>query len=199
MSTTISEDCGLTHSSVCVCTCIQSCPTLWDPLDCSPPGSSVHRIFQARILEWVAISSYRGSSRSRNQTHISCVTCIVRQILSHCTNSTLRFKQGQLKQVRVTAREGRTFYFSISSSFFPRHSSFVPLLPIIGGESRWNLFLFLFSLSLCSFLPLLLSSFPSSAFSFSSPAPLPIASPFPLSFPLLLFSICFSSSVFFSF
>ena len=34
----------------------QSCPTLCDPMDCSPPGSSIHGIFQARILEWVAIS-----------------------------------------------------------------------------------------------------------------------------------------------
>ena len=42
--------------------CAQSFPTLWSPLDCSPPGSSVHEIFQARILEWVAISFYRGSS-----------------------------------------------------------------------------------------------------------------------------------------
>ena len=44
----------------------QSCPTLRDPMDCSPPGSSVHGIFQARILEWVAISFSRGSSRSRD-------------------------------------------------------------------------------------------------------------------------------------
>ena len=41
---------------------LQSCPTLCDPMDRSPPGSSVHRISQARILEWVAISSSRGSS-----------------------------------------------------------------------------------------------------------------------------------------
>ena len=40
----------------------QSCPTLWDPVDRSPPGSSVHGILQARILEWVAISFSRGSS-----------------------------------------------------------------------------------------------------------------------------------------
>ena len=40
----------------------QSCPTLCDPTDCSPPGSSVHWIFQARILEWVAISFSRVSS-----------------------------------------------------------------------------------------------------------------------------------------
>ena len=40
----------------------QSCPTLCDPMDCSPPGSSVHEILQARILEWVAIPFSRGSS-----------------------------------------------------------------------------------------------------------------------------------------
>ena len=44
----------------------QSCPTLWDPVDCSPPGSSAHGILQARILEWVAISFSRGSSRPRD-------------------------------------------------------------------------------------------------------------------------------------
>ena len=41
---------------------LQSCLTLCDPIDCSPPGSSVYEIFQARILEWVAISSPWGSS-----------------------------------------------------------------------------------------------------------------------------------------
>ena len=40
----------------------QSCPTLCDPVDCSPPDSSIHGILQARILEWVAISFSRGSS-----------------------------------------------------------------------------------------------------------------------------------------
>ena len=49
----------------------QSCPTLCYPMDCSPPGSSVHRILQARILEWVAISFSRGSSRPRDQTQVS--------------------------------------------------------------------------------------------------------------------------------
>ena len=42
-----------------------SCPTLCDPMDCSPPGSSVHGISLARILEWVAISYSRGSSQPR--------------------------------------------------------------------------------------------------------------------------------------
>ena len=44
----------------------QSCPTLCDPMDCSPPGSSVHEIFQARILEWVAVSFSRGYSQIRD-------------------------------------------------------------------------------------------------------------------------------------
>ena len=50
----------------------QSCPTLCDPMDCSPPGSSVHEIFQARILEWVAISFCRGFSQLRDRTQVSC-------------------------------------------------------------------------------------------------------------------------------
>ena len=49
----------------------QSCPTLCNPTDCSPPGSSVHGLFQARILEWVAISFSRGSSQPRNRTPVS--------------------------------------------------------------------------------------------------------------------------------
>ena len=52
---------------------LQSCPTLCDPMDCSPPGASVHGILQARILEWVAMSSSRGSSRLRDWTPISYV------------------------------------------------------------------------------------------------------------------------------
>ena len=55
-----------THRSLCVCA--QLCLTLFDPIDCSPPDSSVHRIFQARILEWVVVLSSRGSSRPRAQT-----------------------------------------------------------------------------------------------------------------------------------
>ena len=51
----------------------QLCPTLCDPIDCSPPGSSVHAICQVRILEWVTISFSRGSLRPRDQTHVSCI------------------------------------------------------------------------------------------------------------------------------
>ena len=51
----------------------QSCPTLCDPMDCSPPGSSFHGIFQARVLEWGAISFSRGSSRPRDRTRVSWI------------------------------------------------------------------------------------------------------------------------------
>ena len=81
--------CVREHACVCICVCVcmhthlvaHSCLTLGNPMDCSPPGSSVHVIFQARIPEWVAISSSRGSSWSTEWTHISCIFCIGRRIL----------------------------------------------------------------------------------------------------------------------
>ena len=78
--------------SVCVCVCVcacmhakslQSCLTLCHPMDCSLPDPSVHGILQARILEWVAMPSSRGSSWPRDQTCISYVSCIGSQVLSH--------------------------------------------------------------------------------------------------------------------
>ena len=51
----------------------QSCPTLCDPVDCSLPGSSVHGIFQAIVLEWIAISFSRGSSQPRDRTWVSSI------------------------------------------------------------------------------------------------------------------------------
>ena len=53
----------------------QLCPTLFDIVDCSPPGSSVRGILQARILEWFASSSSRGSSRPRDHTCVYSVSC----------------------------------------------------------------------------------------------------------------------------
>ena len=52
----------------CFYSILQACPTLCDPMDCSPPGSPVHGVLQARVLEWVAMPSSRGSSLSRDQT-----------------------------------------------------------------------------------------------------------------------------------
>ena len=54
---------------------LQSCPTLWNPTDCSPPGSFVHGILQARILEWVSMPSSRGSSQPRDRTCVSWGSC----------------------------------------------------------------------------------------------------------------------------
>ena len=62
----------------------QACSTLCRPTDCRPLGSSVHGIFQARLLEWVAISYSRGSSEPRDQTRVSRISCTSRQILYHC-------------------------------------------------------------------------------------------------------------------
>ena len=70
---------------LCLVLVTQSCPTLHYHMDYSPPGSSVCEILQARILEWVAISFSRGSSWLRDQPHVSCVSCLGRQILHHCT------------------------------------------------------------------------------------------------------------------
>ena len=69
------------RARVCACVCaltcahaqsLQSCPTC-DPMDRSPPGSSVHGILQARLLEWVLMPSFRGSSRPRDGTCLSCI------------------------------------------------------------------------------------------------------------------------------
>ena len=72
-------------TALCVCLVTQSCPTLCDPSDRSPPGSSTHGIFQEKMLEWVAISFSRGSSQPRDLTLIFCISCIGRWILYHCT------------------------------------------------------------------------------------------------------------------
>ena len=72
-----------------------------DPMDCSPPGPSVHGILQARILEWVAISSSRGSSRPGGQTHVSCVSCIGRWVHYHSTPPGKPLRPGSLKYPKV--------------------------------------------------------------------------------------------------
>ena len=83
------------------------------PMNCSPPGSSVHPIFQARILEWVATSSSRGASQPRGQ---SCIFCIGRRILYKCTT-------------RETLRSSTEFYspsvIILSDSLQWTHSGFL--------------------------------------------------------------------------
>ena len=60
---------------------LQLCPTVCNPMDCSLPDSSFHAILQAKILEWVAIPFSRGSSQHRDQTRVSCISCVGRQFL----------------------------------------------------------------------------------------------------------------------
>ena len=88
----------------------QSCPTLWDPMNCSPPGSSVHGISQARILECIAISSSRGSSWPRDWTGISCNSFIAgrifprwatRKALLHTLLLLSRIRLHELQQARL--------------------------------------------------------------------------------------------------
>ena len=68
---------------MCVCAhTFKLFPTLYDLMDCSPPGSSVHGILQASILEWGAISFSRASSQPRDWTHVFCIGM---QILHHRT------------------------------------------------------------------------------------------------------------------
>ena len=74
----LSQACYSCPALLCMCWCaqsLQSCLSLCNPMDCSPPGSSVYGILQARILEWVAISSSGGSSWPKDWTRVSCVSC----------------------------------------------------------------------------------------------------------------------------
>ena len=65
------------------------CSTLCDPMDCSPPGFSVHEILQARILAWVAVPFCRGSSRPRDQIRVSCVKIKYHYMKITCRNGNL--------------------------------------------------------------------------------------------------------------
>ena len=71
----------------CVCVQLVNRVLLCNIMDCSPPGSFVHGIFQARVLEQVAISSSRGSSWPRDRTCLSCISYMDRQLLYHCVSS----------------------------------------------------------------------------------------------------------------
>ena len=67
------------------CVCAQSHLTFHDPIDCSLPGSSVHGIFQAKILEWVAITCLKESSQPRDWAESpACESCICRRFLYLC-------------------------------------------------------------------------------------------------------------------
>ena len=82
---------------------LQSCPTLREPVDCSLPGSSVHGIFQAIVLEWIAISHSKGSSQPRDRTRVSCIvdrrfTAWATREIPHTSKVMLKILQARLQQ-----------------------------------------------------------------------------------------------------
>ena len=113
-----------TYIYMCPCWHTQLCLTVCGPMDYCLSGSSVHGILQARVLEWVAILFSRGSSWSRDQMWVSCISCIGRQVLyqlSHqrspmSTSDQIRSDQS-LSRVRVFATPWIAidlFYFQVS-------------------------------------------------------------------------------------
>ena len=112
----------------------QSCPTLCDPINCSVPGSSVHGIFQATVLEWIAISFSRGSSQPRAWTQVSCI--VDRRFTVWAT------REVSLPKVVVSLPKASSFQSSIPN-FWPWHCSITYQNTLnkyyFGG--RWNLLL----------------------------------------------------------
>ena len=88
-----------------VLSCSISRAQLCNPIDWSPPDSSVHGIFQARMLEWVAISSSRGSSWPRDGAHVSCVSCTDRQYHQECQDISLELEYSRAKRPAYGFRE----------------------------------------------------------------------------------------------
>ena len=84
-----------------VCVCVQSHMTLCSPMDYSLPGSCVHGTFQARILEWVAISFFSGSYQPRDWTHISCIVCISSSLTLSDLGSPGNRQSGGLKEMQT--------------------------------------------------------------------------------------------------
>ena len=102
----------------------QSCLTLWDPMDYCLPGSSVHGILQARILGWVAISFFRGSSSPRNRTWVSCIAG--------------RFFTNWAKREAFLSRDHHVrlqIWLSLSSAFMYLH---LAMLLAPSGKYRWG-------------------------------------------------------------
>ena len=90
----------------------QSCPTLCDPMDCSLQGSSIHGIFQARVLEWVTISFSRGFSRPRDRTWVSRIadrhfTIWATREASHISNKRLSTTNWHLSRALPMSEQQR--------------------------------------------------------------------------------------------
>ena len=94
----VTEELGAVGGACLCAEPLQSCLTLYDPVDYRLAGCSVHGILQERILEWVSMPSSRGSSQLRDQTHVSHVSCIGRWVLYH---------QHHLGSLRITLLQSK--------------------------------------------------------------------------------------------
>ena len=121
----------LMHSMCMRAKSLQLCLTLCDPIDCSPPGSSVHGILQTTVLEQFAMPFSRGSSRPRDQTCISCGSCIAEGFFTtkppgsadHSTGSTSPTQQ--LYHAQIQCRGSYFYRWATQGAFKPRNYCFI--------------------------------------------------------------------------
>ena len=127
--------------TLCRCLVAQPCPTLCNPMDCSPLGSSVHGISQARTLEWVSISFSRSSTWPRDQIHVSCIGM---WILSHwSTWETLPMLKGFYKpkhihQVKAGAQLTQITSFPLWVLPLDTPSPIKPCFSPLSGRRVWR-------------------------------------------------------------
>ena len=124
--------CILTISISLLCAIAQLCLTLRS-MDCNPPGSSVHWIIPGLILECAGISSSRGSSQPRDQTHASCSSCIGRQVLYPWATLHYPIKGYAGSSSQTTGALNARFKISHSKHCFPHMAPWF-----------WNKFTFLY-------------------------------------------------------
>ena len=110
---------------------LRSCPTLCNPVNCSPPGSSVHGIFQPRMLEWVAMPFSTGSSQPRDRTQVSMSVALASRFfttsatretpyIKQITNKNLLYSTGNSTQYSVMTymgNESKSVYMSMYNRF----------------------------------------------------------------------------------
>ena len=99
------------HIQKCVFVCAESCPTLCDPMDCSPPNSSVHGVFQAKILKQGAIFYSKESSQPKDQTCISYISHVGRWILYLSVT-------WEILKVQVTHNLESVLYIALDKAIF---------------------------------------------------------------------------------
>ena len=119
--------------TMCCALSLQLCLTLCDPLDHRLPGFCVHGMFQARTLEWVAISSFRGSSQPRDETCVSCISCTAGRFFTteppgkpiiYCNNENIPHGFLMLPNQRQTLSRGNLIILNKVPMKFPMFLSF---------------------------------------------------------------------------